>query len=198
MTDNFTKTTKQDLKSGLRWYKLANRICKNIAKKYDLKNETVAGIISALSPGIGWKQNIEDTLELIEKENDAVVTTYNRNRLKALDILFSDELDLNIYEYFFLKKKSGFKTANFYLNIINPNDKTAVTIDRHILDIFGLTYKEINTHKKYLALKALIIANAFKRNLIPCQYQAIIWKCHKRIKHDAINYEVAIPFTNQF
>lgn len=194
MTDNFEKITNQDLKSGLRWYRLANRIAKSIAKKYDLKLETVAAIISALSPGIGWKQNIEDTLELIEKENDAVVTTYNHNRLKALDILFSDELDLNVYEYFFLKKKSGFKTANFYLNIINPNDKTAVTIDRHILDIFNLPVKAINTNKKYLALKALIIAKAIKRNLIPCQYQAIIWKCHKRLKHNTINYEVAVPF----
>lgn len=194
MTDNFEKITNQDLKSGLRWYRLANRIAKSIAKKYDLKLETVAAIISALSPGIGWKQNIEDTLELIEKENDAVVTTYNHNRLKALDILFSDELDLNVYEYFFLKKKSGFKTANFYLNIINPNDKTAVTIDRHILDIFNLTRQAINTNKKYLAFKAILIANALQRNLIPCQYQAIIWKCHKRLKHNTINYEVAVPF----
>ena len=194
MNDNFEKTTNQDLRSGRNWYKLANRISKSIAKKYNLKIETVAGIISALSPGISWKQNIEDTLELIEKENDAVVTTYNANRLKALDILFSDELDLDVYKYFFLKKKSGFKTANFYLNIVDPNDKTAVTIDRHILDIFNLPLKAINTNKKYLALKALIIAKAFQRNLIPCQYQAIIWKCHKRIKHDAINYEVAVPF----
>jgi len=194
MLDNFEKTTKQDLRSGLIWYKLANRICKSIAKKYNLKLETVAGIMSALSPGINWKQNIEDTILLIEKENDAKVTTYNANKLKALDILFSDELDLCVYKYFFLKKKSGFKTANFYLNIVNPNDKTAVTIDRHILEIFNLTRQAINTNKKYLAFKALLIANALQRNLIPCQYQAIIWKCHKRLKQDAINYEVEVPF----
>jgi len=194
MSDNYEKITNQDLKSGLRWYKLANRICKSIAKKYNLKIETVAGIISALSPSINWKQNIIDTIELIEKENDAKVTTYNQNKLKALDILFSDELNLNIYEYFFLKKKSGFKTANFYLNIVNPNDKTAVTIDRHILDIFNLPIKAINTNKKYLAFKAILIAKALQRNLIPCQYQAIIWKCHKRLKHNTLNYEVEVPF----
>ena len=194
MTDNFEKITPKDLRSGLIWYKLANRICKSIANKYNLKIETVAGIMSALSPGISWKENVEDTIELIKKANDAVVKTYNQNRLKALDILFSDDLDLNVYEYFFLKKKCGFKTANFYLNIINPNDKTAVTIDRHILDIFNLTPKAINTNKKYLALKALLIAKALQRNLIPCQYQAIIWKCHKRLKHNTINYEVAVPF----
>ena len=194
MSDNYEKITPKDLKSGLIWYKLANRICKSIANKYNLKIETVAGIMSALSPGISWKENVEDTIELIKKDNDAVVKTYNQNRLKALDILFSDDLDLNVYEYFFLKKKCGFKTANFYLNIINPNDKTAVTIDRHILDIFNLTPKAINTNKKYVALKALLIAKALQRNLIPCQYQAIIWKCHKRLKHNTINYEVAVPF----
>jgi len=194
MQDNFQNITNQDLKSGLRWYRLANRIAKSIANKYKLKIETVVGIVSALSPGINWKQNIIDTIELIEKENEAKVTTYNQNKLKALDILFSDSIDLDIYKYFFLKKKCGWKTANFYLNILNPNDKTAVTIDRHILDIFSLTRKDINTNKKYLALKAKLIAKAKTHNLIPCQYQAIIWKCHKRLKHDTLNYEVDVPF----
>jgi len=55
----FNKATKEEIKTGLNWYKEANNICKDIATKYDTTALIAAQVISALSPRNKWEQNIK-------------------------------------------------------------------------------------------------------------------------------------------
>ena len=57
----FSLATDKDIDNGIAWYKQAHYICKDLAERYNTKLETVASIISALSPRNKWPQNIKDT-----------------------------------------------------------------------------------------------------------------------------------------
>lgn len=91
----------------------------------------------------------------------------------------------------FLIETKGLKIISFYHNILKPEDKTHITIDGHMHNVwFGSrkTMKEVAILKfKYNTIAEDFKKVARKHNLIPCQLQATLRFTWKRINKIIFN-----------
>ncbi len=187
----FSAATKQEIQEGRDWYNQAHKFAHGLAQKYDRSVESVIGIISSLSPETKYSKNIEDAQKMLETGTEAVVTTYDKNRDKALKIL---DGDLDAHEHF---SNVVNKTAAFYHNILRPNESGRVTIDRHsarVIHGYYLTGDEAiyysNTPAKYRASQKVYQDVAAEHDLLPHQLQAITWLAYRRtIVPDRYQYQ---------
>lgn len=189
--DLYNQANMDEVSSGRDWYKQASEIARLMAVKYNLTLCQSAGIISALSPGTNWNQNIIDANNLCSllsagKDIRAItVTTYGHNKEKAYTIYCSPELSEDaIYKLLLGASKSVNKTSSFYLNILHPDKDKAITIDRHAYRI-NLGIEELPgialTEKRYT-----IMAQAYKLASKDIEYsaielQAITWLVFRRM-----------------
>tara|TARA_R110002167_G_scaffold148634_1_gene341675 strand:+ start:406 stop:1050 length:645 start_codon:yes stop_codon:yes gene_type:complete len=183
----FKKAPQNILNDSMEWYSNANKFSQEMSLKYGISTTKIAAIISALSPAIGWIENKQNAIDMLnvytnfgELEN-CQYSTYGQNALKAWNILIDSEAttELEIFNKYFNNDKSGFKTANFFLNISNPNNKEAVTIDRHQLSICKNLKKsgggQTAGKRAYEILKEVHIETAKELNILPQQLQAVTW-----------------------
>jgi hypothetical protein len=187
----FFLSNEQERLYGERWYDDAYTICENIALDYALDSHTVAGVIAALSPNNKWARNCQDAENLIRAYtmggySDAArikVSTYNKNKIKALQILSGLEP---------LEILGGLKVRNFYSCILG-NDPAAVCVDGHAYAIWQgeripATKTPKISPKLYSAIAADYQAAADQINRIlnayysAAQIQAICWTVWQRIK----------------
>lgn len=164
------------LQTGKDWYVSAHVFAESLALKYSLPLDRVVGIIAALSPSTRWKQNKVDAENIIRDGELATVTTYGRNKQKALDILAGGDP---------FKIVHGRKVTPFFINILDPTDKAFVTVDRWILRTFGIIDKKeqkkvFDSDKRYEFIADVIRRKAEDYNLVPCQLQAVIWEHTRR------------------
>ena len=171
----------QEISSGRRWYRDCNTFAKKLSSKYSQSLEKIVGIISSLSPETKFNQNILDTIKILEYGNEAIVTTYDSNKIKALNIL-KGKLDPNSHY-----EASINKTSAFYFNILRPLEASRVTIDRHSTRVchgYYLTGNEAiyysNTPAKYKATQEAYYLIASKFSLLPHVLQAITWLTYRR------------------
>ena len=188
----FTLATSQEVHLGCDWYPSALAIAGRISDKYDLRTETVVGVIAALSPNNRWERNIVDAESIIKcwaaggTRTDMLAVkccTYGKMKAKAVDILTRDIPIIEIL--------NGKKLIEFFNCITNPslND---VCIDGHAYSVwFGkrLTMKEVPAIGK--KLRATIkqdyrdacqfINEELSCFFTPADIQAITWVTHKRI-----------------
>lgn len=106
-----------DVAKGRAWYSVAHDLAVMIGHGDAKKG---AGIIAALSPLKSWHENIK----LATEASSGNVRGHFANALAKVRAIAdgtdpSEVLPMNL------------KTGNFYLNILNPEDDYAVTIDRH-------------------------------------------------------------------
>ena len=167
----FNKASEKDIEEGKKWYYNANQLCKNIASRFNSDTETVAQVISALSPRNKWDKNIIDTVtvfDAVKKDLDPSeikVCTYHRNKSKAFDIVSKT---VNI-------TNNSRKTFSFVKNIGNL-DSNYVTIDVwHLRACMMRDIKTTPTKKAYDQLQKLTLLKASKHNLKGFEYQSIIW-----------------------
>lgn len=171
----FGLATQDDVEAGLEWYTQANKIATSLAKKYSVPTETVAAIISALSPRNKWTQNIKDTITVLNAIHNNLspeqvkVCTFNKNKIKAF-LLAKNQAQITI--------KSP-KTFSFVKNIASL-DPNYITIDVwHLRACFNKTITSSLTQKAYDQLKELTINKANKHGLKGFEYQAIVWNSIK-------------------
>lgn len=168
----YDKATEEDKASGKAWYYKAHEFCARNAVQYGYNVETVAAVISALSPRNKWERNLIDAESVLNAvrnnipEEEIKVCTFNKNKEKAFNIAR-------------LKQVIGsdaLKTYAFLQNIANLNEKY-VTIDIwHQRAAFN-KMRDINLNKGvYLELQKITIEEAKERNLKGFEYQAIIWE----------------------
>ena len=172
--------TEEEVETGVNWYQNARQLVDRLSDRFLLSPETITGILSALSPETGWTQNVKDTIALL-KDNDAIVTTYDRNKKTALEIKSGR---INAHDHYSGKWA---KTAAFYFNILLPWDTTRVTLDRHAARIahgYYLTSKEsiyyINTEAKYKKTTEAFRIVASETGRLPHVIQAITWLAYRR------------------
>lgn len=161
---------------GLAWYVLANAFCATLAEKYKLPLETIAGVVSALSPACPWERNKKDAERLVKAfhqrgwlgAHSVRVSTYGKNKHKAISILLGNTQ---------MNDKGGLKTYNFYQNILHPNDDVHVTIDRHAFNLLQQRAAGgVRINKSTYTQAAECFKHVAKRKgLTPCQLQAIVW-----------------------
>jgi hypothetical protein len=171
----FSLATDKDIDNGIAWYKQAHYICKDLAKQYNTKLETVASIISALSPRNKWNQNIKDTVTVLNaihnnlSPDDIKVCTFHKNKYKAF-LLGQRKAQIT---------EQSLKTFNFVRNIADL-DENSITIDVwHLRACFGKTIKNVPTPTVYAQIKELTINKAKEKGLKGFEYQAIIWNSVK-------------------
>lgn len=105
---------------GYNWYTDAH----NFARSLDSNVETAAGVIAAMSPLNGWKNNKRVASLLYSGERNLGLS---RNEAKAIRIL-SGEHPLDVL--------GGDKVRAFYSTILDPyNPHSVPVIDRHAHDI---------------------------------------------------------------
>lgn len=171
--------------SGLNWYREGNAWCQRVAEKHGLHLVTVCAIVSALSPACNWEQNKRDAVAIITGKKGYKCGTYGNNVAKARAILKDDIPRFNV--------KTGAKTYNFYHNLLEPDNSTFVTIDRHAyLIATGETYSSGLHTAKYNRIKEQYVKAAKKLGILPNELQAVLWVDH-RYKEN-IKFNIDVPF----
>ena len=188
----FTLATSQEVQLGCDWYRSALNIAGRIADRYDMRIETVAGVIAALSPNNRWERNIIDAEALIKvwaaggSDADILAVkccTYPLMRQKALDILKGSDI---------VKTLNGPKIIEVFICITNPmlND---LCIDGHAYSIWlgqRVVMKDvpnIKAKKRRSQIKTdyrdatAFINEELHASFTPADIQAITWVTHKRI-----------------
>lgn len=164
-----------DLLVGTQWYTIAHGIARNIADHYDLSLSKIIGVIAALSPNIQWEVNLDDTLKILDGGNPSA---YGKNISKAFDILNDHPPD---------KILGGSKVRNFYLNLLNPADCDAITIDVHATKVLyawhenGISPTRYISDGKYKLAQDIYHKVARGYDLLGQQVQAIAWTTYKRL-----------------
>tara|TARA_R100000458_G_C8240925_1_gene220032 strand:- start:539 stop:1177 length:639 start_codon:yes stop_codon:yes gene_type:complete len=193
----FTLATSQEVQLGCDWYPSALKIATRIADKYELRIETVAGVIAALSPSNKWERNVYDAENFIKvwyagaleeqvlhpKHPIIKVCTYRKQKIKAWDILTRD---IPIVEIL-----SGVKTIEFFNCITNPK-LDDVCIDGHAYSVWlgsrvpvdkvpNIQGKIRQTIKQDYRDATAFINDELNEQYSAATIQAITWVTHKRI-----------------
>jgi hypothetical protein len=162
------------------WYPKAHKFAADFAVEYDISIVITSGLIACLSPQKNWFHNLELTEEFLQSEG-----TYCRHTGSQVDkarriYAQKDDKQRNI-----LTILGGLKTQNFFLNIYNPKDDWAVTIDNHMIGAMtGDFNNKVVTNKQYNFLKDCLIDYAKELNMLPNVLQSYIWLTVKEIKKD--------------
>lgn len=166
----YIRANRDVLKRGLNWYKQGNTFCKEIAHNTGLTVDTVAMVVSALSPAVSWELNKIQAEQMCNAFRDGLpletvtTSTYENNRLKAWDILHGKKT---------ITVKSP-KTYAFYRNLLLDVD--SVTVDRWMLRVmFNRPLKSL-TALKYRQCETILAQCANDLDLQPFQLQAITWE----------------------
>ncbi len=136
----YARATEGEREYGEQWYPVAHAAAARIAKAYGSDIDTVAAVISALSPSNVWHNNLVDAERFVEEhaagrqyENGPpVATTYPVGRFKAWDILHG------MYDHPRQAFETGTakKTLAFYECIARPYENTGtVVVDGHAWNI---------------------------------------------------------------
>ena len=170
----FNKATKNEIKTGLIWYKDANDICKDIATKFNTTSLKASEVIAIVSPRNKWEQNIKDAYKIFEAvkyglhPEDIKICSFHSNKWKAFNAI-SNNIQIT---------DKSLKTFNFCRNV-GLLDETALTIDIwHLRACFSRTIKidKANIGRiAYQQIKELTIKKANKLGLKGYELQAIVW-----------------------
>lgn len=161
-------------REGKEWYKVGHNFCLRVAKENKIDHKTVAAIVSALSPANKWHLNLINAESLIrayrrgEDPNAVSVTTYNRCKKKAIEILETNAKKLAF-------TGTNYKTFCFFHNLAFPLSNR-VTIDRWVIRLLNPRNKALALKgKRYLRVENEFTKAAKELGILPKELQAIVW-----------------------
>lgn len=120
--NKYKEASPEMLEGGHTWYPKAHEEALKIGKGDPKRG---AGIIAALSPLIDWDRNVREAKELV-KTGGVKGALLPANVEKARRIHEGEDPE---------KVLGGHKVTNFFKNIHDPNNPSAITVDRHAYDI---------------------------------------------------------------
>ena len=172
-----------DRAEGLEAYAAYRSTMEGLSARYGFTlNQTTAAFV-ALSPNNDYKGNLKSLVTVLHGISEGwaldefTVTTYRACFLRA-HAYASGELD-------FMAHSRGPKTRAFYRNILDPGDRTPVTVDGHMMGIWVdrrmKMVDAIRAGVSYDVVAHGIRSVAFARCLIPNQVQATLWFAWKRM-----------------
>ena len=160
------------------WYWDSHYAIDEMARTNRTKMSLAAGCTSAVSPMTNWDDNIEMAEQKIVTGHCKHTDAFNK---KADAVLVSGGSDDVIWDIL-----NGNKIQNFYMNLMYPNDKRYVTVDRHAISIVlgrTATKKENSlTDKQYEFFADCYREVAKDLQMIPNLVQSITWQTWRRIK----------------
>lgn len=178
----FNQATEADLAVGMDSWFHYNRLMATIGERTGFGVATVTGVFASLSPNNDYMGNLRDAVRLLKAKREGLrvdqvrVSTYNPNKVKAWAIASGENP---------LKFLIAPKTRNFYSSIVDPHDRSFVTVDGHIFNIYAgrrVALTEVKEHHLDYDEVALAISEmADDLGLIPNQVQGVLWYTWKRI-----------------
>ncbi len=180
--------TAEEIATGKAWYQTAYSAALIIADRHDVSEGAAIGVIAALSPRNRWSRNLIDAENLIEayvtdpeSASELKVCTFGANKAKALRILESGDLPLDVI----LEILSGPKLREF-ATCINDSQSFDVCIDGHAYCIWngGRTVLADVPHigaKLRVQIKEDYRDAASDLGLTPSALQAITWVAWRRL-----------------
>jgi hypothetical protein len=196
-----------EVTEGINWYNDAHKYARDLAARFNLSVSQVAGIIAAFSPQTGWQENKRFTLTFLINPKTRVKSLVQDIKAKKMLQLKSES---DIYHALSVND-AAWKTKAFFLNILNPDIVTDVTIDRHAIaaclqkpdkvESLSERYSKI-TKAQYDFLQACYVDAAKQLEILPHQLQAIVWTVYRRLRdlrqHDSTTdwqpFETEISF----
>ena len=165
----YYRATPETISEGLQWYKTANTFVREVSIKTGYTINTVAQVVSALSPSVQWDVNKAQAHTMLsahmksEPLETVTVSTYDNNKEKAWSICSGTAQ---------IEPKS-LKTYAFYRNIML--DGAHVTIDRWMLRVLFKRAPKSLTTKRYREIEDIFRTVANALYIEPYQLQAIVW-----------------------
>lgn len=174
----YLESTEIEKSMGLHWYADQHNYLKDMSAHFDVPLDVVCGITAALSPMVSWQLNLNMVYHVLKFEGKVPKSIkmpgIYRNVQKAFKIYRTKKVFPTL---------SGPKVTQFYLNLLNPFDDNAITIDTFMLACYADTTVNIpqGTEKRIKELKYEVKMLSMKYALLPCQFQAIVWLTYHRI-----------------
>lgn len=175
------------------WYLEANRFAQGLADKHKVDLSVVCGVIAALSPIKRWDENKALAIAVMSGSYRGHIKAF-LDKAKKIKKSSGDVLEVS-------EILNGNKITSFYLNILNPNQTEAVTIDRHALAIcLGRNIEEkegvgVTLRQYKFFVECYKLAGA-KMGISPVKMQSITWqqwRSEKGISDDS-SYSEDVPF----
>jgi hypothetical protein len=199
----YHRATLDEIADGHSWYGRAGEVARSMGNSHGTTQAVAAGVISALSPAAGWRQNVEGADRLFhmvrsgEKPtaaNLARLPSYNGNRRKAWAIATGKfgSSTMDVAEAF---GPGAPKTHAFYWNILGS--VRSVCIDGHAVSARdGVRYPIGDPALKAWPAKYKRIAAEYIRasqilGIEAPKVQATVWLAWKRIHETR---DTSLPF----
>ena len=172
----WNRCTLDAFRDGIVWYPNANAFARSLDP---IRFHRAAGIIAALSPMNGWKNN-KAKAALLYRQNGEVVWNGTKNGIglatnvrKAIDI-YNGEDALDIL--------TSNKVNAFYLSIVDPYGDHSPVIDRHAFDIAvgqvtdDAARRQLERKGEYARFSDVYRDAASIIGFSPAQVQAVTWE----------------------
>lgn len=184
----FYLATHNEFKEGINWYKEANEYSRELSSRFNISLPQAVGIISALSPQTSWVDNKRYAVSYLMNRHLRIRSQANTNKVRNIIALKNENA---IYMALSTQNKA-YKTKAFFLNILNPDIVTNVTIDRHAIAACIQTPNEVEaldntygqlTKQQYDFFQYCYVQTASKLHILPQQLQAIVWTVYRRVRN---------------
>jgi hypothetical protein len=140
-TIEFRRATPAQLDAGRAWYAEANDIARDQADEFGVTIETASGIIAALSPRLGWGQNVMLAERVLSHHGTLQRGALGRSLAQA-NAIYAGAAPLDVL--------GGPKTRAFYTGILTAGTEGGAVIDRHAWDMLtGIRGATPPTLKQY-------------------------------------------------
>src|ERR1035437_7420208 len=176
----YHKATDADIMQGAAWYPEARRIVAEWATTYCLHDDTVAGVIAALSPQVDWPRNLVTADDILANRAISIGGCLRSNIAKARLMRDSNPIDSLSARMMYLFP-GGPKVNSFALNLAGDNN--FVTVDTHAMQagLNDVMARYTLPWRPYRVFAECYARAAAKVNRMPCEFQAIIWHAWKRL-----------------
>lgn len=178
--DVYDKATDEERLYGMAWYGQAHKDCADIAKATSLRICQVAGVVSALSPGLKWEVNIAAAKSLIVNGTVAGYgVRYGQSIRKAERIIAG-----HIGGAF--SPDTAPKTFHFWRLLVDPANLLAVCVDGHMYNLSRGERCTLDTvpplsTRQYNRIASDFVVAARRLGILANQLQAICWLTWRRI-----------------
>lgn len=186
-----------EIAEGMVWYSNGHEYALTLAEKYNLTVEQTCGVIAAISPGSAWGVNVLNAEQLCKEFTEgrklSCVGSYGwRNVYKAKRILNGHD-PLDVFPL------TSPKVRAFYACLASPKTSQEVCIDRHAkCAAYGVMADRdsvsVVRNSEFTALAWHYARLANRHNLLPHQFQAIVWVAWRRILDEFDHSSMSFDF----
>lgn len=187
----FLMANDQERAMGFHWYLDAHNYLKAMAAKFNKPLSMVCAMVAVTSPLLAWSVNVNLAYNLLKNKGKFVsrgkAPCFRRNLNKAQAIYKTKKVFPSL---------RGPKVEQFYQNLLEPLSDEAITIDSFMIACWigngtkpkDRTIKHYSSENGIEILKNEIRVLAVKYDLLPLQFQAIVWIVFHRLLKSMASY----------